>query len=110
MTIWDHLFDDDYKRRTDINQNLKRIQRLRRSNSQRAEKLTNRVDELENQVAELTLLCRSLLTVLRESETVQPEHFERVLKQLDAEDGVVDNKVTPDHLKNPDAPPEIDAW
>lgn len=65
------------------------------------------MSDLEDQVGELTLLCRSLLTVLRENDLVQPEHLDTVLKRLDAEAGALDGKIT--ESRN-DGPGDIQAW
>ena len=64
------------------------------------------------QVGDFALLCRSLLTVLREDGTVQPERFQEVMKQIDAEDGVLDGKINPESPP-PDEPqiaPKIQTW
>ena len=76
-----------------------RSSRLRQSAAARqrqlATDLAKRIEVLEDQVGELALLCRSLLTVLREDGTVLPERLQAVMRQIDAEDGLVDGKVTP---------------
>ena len=114
MDFWDHLFDSEYKRRADI-ESLKRSA-LRRSAArthdvQRLDQQINRIDQLEQHVGELALLCRSLLTLLRENGIVEPEQFERVMNRIDAEDGVIDGKITPESPPNdPPEPPEIRAW
>lgn len=115
MEFWDQLFDSDYKRRADI-ESLKQIansrKRARRQDRRETADQQKRIEQLEDQVGELALLCRSLLTVLRETEAVQPERFEEVMKQIDAEDGVVDGKITPENAlpKDPNAIPEIRPW
>jgi hypothetical protein len=115
MDFWDHLFDNEYKQRADI-ESLKRSslarKRARMRDRQQAQDQQKRIEELEDQVGELALLCRSLLTVLREDGTVQPERFQEIMKQIDAEDGVVDGKITPERPQ-PDEPqvaPEIRTW
>ena len=114
MDFWDHLFDSEYKQRADI-ESLKRMSRLRRSarkrDLQNVKDQQKRIEQLEDQVGELALLCRSLLTILREDGTVEPKRFQEVMKQIDAEDGVVDGKITPqDPPDDPPAAPEIRAW
>ena len=107
MSIWEHLFDNEYKQRADID-SLKRIslsrKRRRRSDRQQTLDQQKRIEHLEDQVGELALLCRSLLTVLREDGTVQPERFQEVMKQIDAEDGVDDGKITPKDPPQDDPP------
>ena len=115
MDFWDHLFDNEYKQRTDI-ESLKRSslarKRGRMRDRQQVQDLQQRIQELEDQVDELALLCRSLLTVLRENGTVQPERFHEVMQRIDAEDGVVDGKITPDKpdADEPQVAPQIQTW
>ena len=115
MDFWDHLFDNEYKQRADI-ESLKRSSLARKQgrmrDRQQVQDLQKRIEDLEDQVGELALLCRSLLTVLREDGTVPPERFQEVLQRIDAEDGVVDGKITPEQ-PDPDEPqvaPQIQTW
>ena len=114
MSIFDHLFDSEYKQRVDIESLKRGAQERRRARSRDRQQLDDqqkRIEELEDQVGELALLCRSLLTVLREDGTVEPERFQQVMEKIDAEDGVVDGKVT--RSPPPDDPqimPEIRTW
>jgi hypothetical protein len=115
MDFWDHLFDNEYKQRADI-ESLKRSslarKRGRMRDRQQVQDLQQRIEELEDQVGELALLCRSLLTVLREDGTVQPERFQEVMHRMDAEDGVVDGKITPEKPASdePQVAPKIQTW
>ena len=112
MDFWDHLFDNEYKQRADI-EVLKRSARKRvvsRSRQvQQIDDQARRIEQLEQQVGELALLCRTLLTVLRTNGAVEPTQFHQVMDEIDAEDGVVDGMVTP-QPPNPPPPPEIRAW
>lgn len=93
MSIWNYVFDSEYRQRSDIESlkasALAMSRRSRRGNRE----LRERVEALEDEVAELTLLCRTLLSVLRQSGAVDPAAFEATSRQIDAEDGVVDGKV-----------------
>ena len=114
MDFWNFLFDSEYRQRADI-ESLKRMSIERKGARQRdRNRIKNqeeRIQQLEDQVGELALLCRSLLTVLREDGTVAPERFEQVLSQIDAEDGVIDGKITPGKPpQDPPAAPEIQTW
>ncbi|MDG2224132.1 MAG: hypothetical protein P8L85_22310 [Rubripirellula sp.] len=112
MDFWTNLFDSDYRQRADI-EALKRksktrdFQEFKRMGGQQ-----DRIDALEDQVGELALLCRSLLTLLRENGTVKPERLEEVMTRMDAADGVVDGKFTPEPKPNedPNTPPKIRTW
>lgn len=114
MDFWDHLFDNEYKRRADI-EALKRTARQRNQGRMRdfrkLDDQEKRVSQLEEQVGELGLLCRTLLTILRETEIVTPERLQQVMQQIDAEDGVEDGRITPpDSNEDPPEIPEIRTW
>ena len=94
MSIWSHVFDSEWSQRSDIN-SLKQSQaKVARHDRQRARNTGQRIQELEQEVGELTLLCRSLLTALRENKTLDPAAFEDVMRRIDLEDGVLDGKVS----------------
>ncbi|WP_182865721.1 hypothetical protein [Stieleria mannarensis] len=114
MDFWDHLFDNEYKRRADI-EKLKRTARARRLARRRTadqiDSQEKRIEQLEDKVGELALLCRSLLTILRENGAVDPQRFQQIMTEIDAEDGVVDGKITnPSPPDDPPDVPEIRAW
>ena len=112
MDFWTHLFDNEYRQRADI-ESLKQSSIKKKRRDQRTiQNQQDRIEALEDQVGELALLCRSLLTVLREDGTVRPERFEEVMKQMDAEDGVVDGKFTPEPPAEDSSTvaPEIRPW
>ncbi|MGB0598811.1 MAG: hypothetical protein ACPGLY_19155 [Rubripirellula sp.] len=112
MDFWTNLFDNDYRQRADI-ESLKRQSKKRAAREyRRIGDQQDRIDALEDQVGELALLCRSLLTLLREDGTVKPERLEEVMTRMDAADGVIDGKITqqsePD--EDPKTPPKIRTW
>lgn len=114
MDFWDHLFDNEYKRRADI-ESLKRSSVARRASRRhelrQIENQAERIEQLEDRVGELALLCRSLLTVLREADAVDPERLQEVMNQIDSEDGVMDGKITPQPPpEDPPAAPDIKTW
>ncbi len=94
MSIYPHVFDSQWRQRLDINTMKTRASRVGRSMRRRTGELSQRIEELEGEVAELTLTCRTLLTVLHDSGVVDPKIFGEAFSSLDAEDGVVDGKVT----------------
>lgn len=96
MSIWNYVFDNEYRQRSDIEDLKRRSQVTGRSQTRKAKELDRRVDELEEEVGEITLVCRSLLTLLRQSGVVDPTAFEAVMADIDAEDGVIDGRVTPE--------------
>jgi hypothetical protein len=104
MSMWNYVFDNDYLQRADI-------EALKRSANHTSLKLHSatlkedkRIEQLEQRVGELALLCRGLLTVLNESGAVKPEALHAAMAKIDAEDGVIDGQVTPEE-KRP-KPPE----
>ncbi len=115
MDFWDHLFDNEYKQRADT-ESIKRSSLARKSARMRdrheVQDQQKRIEELEDQIGELALLCRSLLTVLREAGTIQPERLQEVMKLMDAEDGMVDEKITPKSPPSDDPPvaTKIQTW
>ena len=96
MSIWNYVFDNEYRQRSDIENLKRRSQATGRSQSRKAKELDRRVEELEEELGEITLVCRSLLTVLRQSGAVDPAALEAVMADIDAEDGVIDGRVTPE--------------
>ena len=96
MSILRYMFDNEWKQRDDI-EALKAVQASRRRQARRESRSAeNRIDDLEAEVGELALLCRTLLTVLRETAVVDPDVLAETLKRVDLEDGVLDGRVTPE--------------
>lgn len=56
--------------------------------------LSDRIEDLENQVGELALLCRGLVVALAEAKALNETRLREVMARIDAEDGVVDGRVT----------------
>jgi hypothetical protein len=95
VSILDYLFDHDWRQRADI-ERLKAEQAHRRRQEARSSlRSGRRLDDLEARVGELTLLCRALAVVLRETAVVDPDVLAETMQRLDAEDGVADGRVTP---------------
>lgn len=93
-----HWWDSDAMQRHDIDALRDRVHDERRRQvvaRGREQALEARVAELEEQVGEATLLCRTLLHLLVENDLMNPERFYEVLASIDAEDGVQDGMVTP---------------
>ena len=93
MTFWSYLLDNEYSQRKDIN-DLRDKSRVRaRQLRRQAHKSKERLQNLEEQVGELALLTRALLTYLRENGGIDPDKFIDVLERVDLEDGVLDGKL-----------------
>jgi hypothetical protein len=116
VDFWTHLFDSEYHQRADIEslQKAARVHRMKRFDDlKKIESQENRIMQLEDRVGELALLCRSLLTVLRENGTVNPDKMMEAMIRIDAEDGVVDGKLNPPEPPEPPTPeewPKIRTW
>ncbi|MCC9602735.1 hypothetical protein LOC67_19470 [Stieleria sp. JC731] len=114
MDLWKFVFDNEYRQRADIEslrETSKTVRRDRMRQSRALKSQESRIEELENQVGELALLCRSMLTVLRENGSIDPTQFQETLSKIDLEDGVADGKITKDPPSdNQPIIPDLDAW
>ena len=110
MDFLDMFVDTETKMQYDI-ESLKKLAQYRKyarlRDLERIESQEARIEQLENHVAELALICRSLVTALRENGTVNPETMMETMIRIDAEDGVVDGKITP---PEPPEPPASEEW
>lgn len=104
MSVWKYVFDSEFSQRNDIEDLKRRSAAMAGQQRSRSLESQTRLEELEQEVGELTLLCRALLTVLRENGTIRPEAIEEVMRKIDLEDGVEDGKVT--RKKDPPAAPK----
>ncbi len=97
MSIFNYIFDSDWSQRSDIdalkrqNATLVGHSRVRRSKEAANEA---RVEELEQEVGELALLCKTMMQILLEKRVCTGQEFEALIAKVDASDGVSDGKVT----------------
>lgn len=61
--------------------------------TRRSRELQERVDELEQELGKVTLVCLALLTILEEQGQLDELDLERAMRKLDALDGVIDGQV-----------------
>lgn len=94
MSVWNYILDSEFSQRSDIEDLKRRAATIADQQRSRTRESQERIEQLEQEVGELALLCRALLTILRENGTIRPEAFEEVLRKIDLEDGVLDGKVT----------------
>ena len=94
MSIWSYVFDDEFTQRRDLNKLKEQVGSSARNRGRRTRELKSRVEQLEEEVGELTLLCQGLLAVLREQGTLEDEAMVAAMESIDAADGVIDGKVT----------------
>ena len=116
MSFWDFFspVPDAYSNRSDI-ENMKRVNRIRSSgtaqNSRDLDDHSKRISQLEERLGEVELLCRSLHKILIENQSVASERLQQVMQEIDAEDGVLDGRVTPPvPEKEPADFPQIRTW
>ncbi len=95
-STWSYLFDSERKQRADINTLQKASAGIARRLSRKQAEAGERIQALEQQVGELTLLCRALLEVLADRELLEADALVEAMRAIDAEDGVVDGRVTPE--------------
>ena len=66
-----------------------------------------RMEELEDEVAELTIVLEALMEVLGENKTITIEKVAQKIADIDAMDGVIDGKITKkEEKKNEDDGPD----
>lgn len=97
MSVFKYIFDSDWSQRSDI-------EALKRQNQTLTDRLQNkratvaeneaRIAELEEEVGELALICKTLMQVMLENQICTGRDIEDALRRIDAKDGVVDGKVT----------------
>ena len=97
-SVLDYMFDNDWIQRADI-ENLKSSARQMQSSEYRMRKKvvddSQRIGDLEDQVAHLTLINEALLRILEKKNTFARDEFRALLVEIDLEDGVHDGKLAP---------------
>jgi hypothetical protein len=91
-SLWTTLFDSEWQQRADIDDLEARASSMSRRLTTAQGTLEGRVKELEQRVAELALVNRTLLAVLVESGAVTQRLFEDQLLAFDLEDGQADGR------------------
>lgn len=98
MGILSYLFDHDLLQRHDIEQLKEQQQRTFRltRHAARGEKMKTdaRLSELEGDVGELALFCRTAVTLMIEKGLITQEEFLRRMNEVDKSDGKSDGKYT----------------
>jgi len=105
MSFWDHLFDNEYKQRRDIEllrdvaheQTLDQMNAVRRADDH-AVALGRRIDRLE-------LLCEGLIEVLKNRGGLTADELTLAITRVDLRDGVEDGRLDPTaHAQAPTCP------
>lgn len=103
MSFWDHMFDSEWKQRSDIEE-LKKASRYRRFSSRRQageheeqiKSLEHRIDELEDDLGQATLFLMATMEMLKQTDNWDNDKFHSALAIIDKRDGVQDGKATLD--------------
>ncbi|HEU4532674.1 MAG TPA: hypothetical protein VFS00_01105 [Polyangiaceae bacterium] len=92
MSLWDHLFDSDWKQRSDIETTREQLDLAVGANDALREIVLwqgQRLDRLE-------LLFETLFRGFEKSGVVDRASFARMVEQVDLADGLLDGKLGPD--------------
>jgi len=97
MSIWDYLFDSDWRQRSDI-QALKvrgtQLSGYLQSARYSAEQLGDKIKELQSDIAAIALFNQTLLRMLVQKGICTPEEFNALFTEIDLEYGVQDGRIT----------------
>jgi hypothetical protein len=97
-SVLDYMFDNDWIQRADI-ENLKNsASQMRYTENRIRRKVVDdaaRIQELEDQVAHLTLINEAILRILEKKAVFARDEFRALLVEVDLEDGVHDGKLAP---------------
>ncbi len=96
LGVFGYVFDSETRQRGDIEGLRAAGARLARRSAGARRQTEERLSELEQQVGELTLLCKALVATLHQRGGIDPAELEAAARAIDAEDGVVDGRVTPE--------------
>ena len=112
MSIFNYLFDNEWRQRSDIEdlrERSRRQQYVARREKRRAsseiQALEYNVKELQEQVGELQLITRAMHQMLQSQNGWDESRFQKILVELDLEDGVRDGKVTSHQEEEPEFKP-----
>lgn len=89
MGFLDNLFDSDWRRRSDINENAERLRNIRRANRRnrsRDSKQDRRLEALEREVDQLEALLAGLVQVMVEKNVLADAEIQAVVAQVQASD------------------------
>lgn len=104
MSVWKYIFDSDMLQRYDLENMNQRVGLLDKQR-EAARRNYYRVSMLEQDVAELTLLCQTMMEIIVEKGLVTNDEFMARMKKIDARDGKEDGRLTKTR-KHPAHPPE----
>jgi hypothetical protein len=78
----------------------KRLGQKARASLKNQGSMNKRIYELEEQLAKMTLLCRTLSDVVVRKGIVALDEFVEIMDEIDLDDGVADGQVTPERNRS----------
>jgi len=100
-----HLFDSNLSQRTDLERLDQKAERLEAriwSERSRSDDVRLEVRELRKDVARMLLTVETIQRVLADRGICSREDFIKRMRAIDAEDGIVDGRITPDSTQEPE--------
>jgi len=98
MSFFNNLFDSEWRQRSDINDLDARAAHLEYRvlrGKQQATGLEQEVSDLRRDVSGMLLMLETLRRVLADRGICSQEDFVKRMRAIDAEDGIVDGKMSP---------------
>lgn len=96
MSIFDYVFDNDWFQRADINrldEKAEAIEARIGQSSAQTQDLGQQIRELRKDVSRMLLLVETTHRILLDKRVCTPEEFTRMMKSVDAEDGLEDGQL-----------------
>jgi hypothetical protein len=94
MSLWDYLFDSEYKQRDDINS----LRAAAGAVAGTASSTSRKVDALRQRIDRQELLLETMYRALIGRNVVTEEEFKDLVAQVDLEDGFEDGKIGADRV------------
>ena len=85
-TIWDFVFDSEWRQRADIESLKQQANAVRMRMSRSAVHTEERVEHLEQQVSELALLSRALIAVLEKQGGLKAADLHEAMRSIAGQD------------------------
>ena len=92
MSIFKYLFDSEWNQRSDIESLKSKQRRTTQFHGSRYRQNKAKLEEVENDVGELALYCRTAVTLMVEKGLLTREEFMERMEEIDASDGSPDGK------------------
>ncbi len=101
MSLWNYVFDSQWMQRSDIEQLKKSTWRRQLSSSRISSRqkkkmvsLEERIEELEDNLGQVTLFLLSSMEMLKQSNNWDDDKFKEAMDMIDGKDGIQDGKAS----------------